>query len=510
MKNWTARRLPDAAPFPTIVAIAIAAISFLPQFHWGVIGHHDNHRIVQVLIALIGGAVIVHQLFRPATATRMVSKTALYLLITFFSLGLLSAVHAWSVWHAMFEWANFALLVALAWLLAKKISTAKNDLLGQILIICGLGCAIYVFSWSVVYISWLTTGTQPDIFDLIAGFDNYRFFNHIQTVTLPLLALLVVRSRQRVKALLPAHPHTLMSLAQRHEARFWWLVLLFWWTLFFVTAGRGTFLGMTAGCVMALVWRGRHAFAWCRVMASTFVAGLVAYPVLYILIPMLTGAKPLGLLQEVTTRTVTNPTSDRWALWDRAIQMIIEHPLLGAGPLHFAHYGRDIMNGAHPHNWVLQIGSEWGVPALLCLAAVLAIALRALVRTGRAIKADDAVNQAILAAWLATFVAIVVDGLVSGLLVMPSSQLWIALYAGCAWGWTASFSIATNNPAPVRTRLSRRLAAMLGIVVLMFMVGRGLWPEINDLPAHEEKIVNETLKFGSNRLFPRIWRAGYF
>jgi putative inorganic carbon (HCO3(-)) transporter len=506
MKNRTEYWLAQQMQFPTIFAIVVASVSFLPGLHWSGISPHDNHRLAQVLVAILGGAAIVHHLVRDKKLSPLFGKASLRVIVCFFSFGLLSALFAWSVPHAMFEWANFALLAALAWLVAKQISRARTDLIDRVLIICGAGCALYALSWSITYVSWLVVGSQPDWETLIPGFDNYRFFNHVQTVTLPLLGLLVLRRKQSTP---PRDPHTLISLVQRYKGEFWWLILVLWWTLFFVTAGRGTLLGLVAGITMALVWRRKLAWEWCRVMISTFVIGLIAYPLIYILLPKLAGAKSFGLLQEVATRTVTNPTSDRWALWGRAIQMIVEHPLLGAGPLHFAHYGRDIMNGAHPHNWVLQIGSEWGLPALFCIAIALVIALRALLRTGRAIKPDDAPNQAILATWLATFVAIVVDGLVSGLLVMPSSQLWIALYAGCAWGWTASLSVA-ERPAPQRTGLIGRYAAMLGIVILIFLTARGLWPEIKDLPAHEKQILSEGLENGSDRLFPRIWRAGFF
>lgn len=509
MKKHIERFLSQEVQFPIVIAIAVAAISFLPKLQWGAISYHDNQRLAQVLVAALGASAVVHQLFRHTSVSSILGKASSLFLVGFFSLGLLSGLLAWSVPHAMFEWANFGLLVVLAWLIAKRISVAQIDVLDRILIICGIGCALYVFSWSVEYVSPYIAGSKPERGVFLPGFDNFRFFNHVQTVTLPLLGLLVIRSRQSALALPSPGPRTLMSLMQRHQARFWWVILMFWWMLFFVTSGRGTFVGLVAGITMALVWRRKHAWAWCRVMIATFIAGLITYQLLYTLVPKLTAVPATGLLQQVATRTVVDPTSSRLALWQSALQMIVDHPLLGVGPLHFAHYGRHVMNGAHPHSWVLQIGAEWGIPALLCLTGVLVMALRALLRTGRMIKAGDETNQVILTAWLATFVAIVVDGLVSGLLVMPTSQLWIALYAGCAWGWTASFSVAGTSAArPARSR--GRYAVMLGLVVLMLLVGRGLWPEITDLRAHEDKILSEGLTNGARILFPRIWRAGYF
>ena len=70
---------------------------------------------------------------------------------------------------------------------------------------------------------------------------------------------------------------------------------------------------------------------------------------------------------------------------------------------------------------------------LACLVGVCAYALRALHCCGAQLSPSDAANQAMLTCWLATGAAILLDGLVSGLLVMPVSQLWLAIYAGLAW-----------------------------------------------------------------------------
>ena len=96
--------------------------------------------------------------------------------------------------------------------------------------------------------------------------------------------------------------------------------------------------------------------------------------------------------------------------------MIQADPWAGAGPAHFAHYGRDLPFGAHPHNWVLQIGSEWGLPALVCLCAALLLSFRRLSRHGNFASEN---KLALPAAWWVTGTAIVVDGLFSGIILMP-------------------------------------------------------------------------------------------
>ncbi len=83
-----------------------------------------------------------------------------------------------------------------------------------------------------------------------------------------------------------------------------------------------------------------------------------------------------------------------------------------------------------------ELGSrrgEWGIHALLCLVMAIALGFKKLLTIRQYLKPEDVKNQVTLAAWLATSVAILVDGLVSGLPAMPTSWLWIAVYNGCAW-----------------------------------------------------------------------------
>ena len=176
--------------------------------------------------------------------------------------------------------------------------------------------------------------------------------------------------------------------------------------------------------------------------------------------------------------------------------------------MHFAHAGRDLQAAAHPHNWLLQIGSEWGVPALLCLAGALMLALLQLWRARTAVAPGDAMRQCTLAVWMVTAIAIVLDGMVSGLLVMPTSQLWIALYLGCAWGWVAGLTPGAAALAWQPSAVSRA-----GVVVvaglLLVALGRGIWPEVANIPQHEAQNLRKDL-YPDAVHAPRILRAGHF
>lgn len=456
-------------------------------------GYHDDQRALEVLCLTLGSLLLILNLWCDKSAWIRTGKSVAGLIAIFFIFGFFSSVKAYSPRHALYEWSSFGLLLLLAGLIANEVARNPEQQLDRVLLVLGLGCALYIFKVALVYVWVLQSGTQPHASEFIIGFNSYRFFNHIQTISLPLLGLLTLRSAQR-------------DPAAKNQDRYWWLLLSLWWMLLFVSAGRGTLVGIVAGMTMAIFWCRQQALPWCRVMLLSAIAGLAAYAVFFLLVPLLMGLQPFGLLNGIVERSIENPNSSRGALWQRAIEIMISHPLLGAGPLHFAHYGRDINNGAHPHSWPLQIAAEWGVPALLCLSAVIFIAFRKLLSSARMIALDDLQNQAVLTTWLATGIAILTDGLVSGLIVMPSSQLWIVIYIGCAWGWTSSFF---KGGSVEKSIVSIKIKIVLSflILIMLFFLGKGLWPEVMDLQGRQNR--ESELHPGMN-LAPRIWGSGYF
>ena len=210
---------------------------------------------------------------------------------------------------------------------------------------------------------------------LHARLSDIRFFDHAQTATLPLLVLLACfrPRRSRVRAL---------ALA---ASAYWWLAL-------YATQARANLLALAVACVVLAVVAGRAAWPYLKMVAVTAALGVLAYGVLLKLVPALLGIHTLDALSDAIARTASDPASGRLFLWRRATELILQHPLLGVGPMHFAHHAHDLQLGAHPHDWLLQVASEWGLPALACLLAALGLGLRALVRAGRAVKDRDGVD----------------------------------------------------------------------------------------------------------------------
>ncbi|AIY43498.1 pilin glycosylation enzyme [Collimonas arenae] len=488
-----ALRYRRSLPTFSVAYLVVFAVLFSPLLFFPLVpgaGFHDNQRIIEIFCSTAAIIVFALYLARNISVNWSGNIRLICLLVIFFALGLVSSLFAYSMRHALFEWANSLSLFGMSYIIAREVARESDALFDQILRLCGIGCTFYIFVEIVIYIAIIATGRQPSNGGLIFGFNNYRFFNHVQTITLPLLCLWSSRVDGGGKKM------------------FAWGVASIWWTLLFLSASRGTFIGVLAGICVTLFYLRKAAFPWCRQILWTAMTGLGLYFLFYVLVPLSLGLQPFGFLFSVLDRTIENPSSSRWRLWVRAWEMTLAYPWLGAGPLHFAHYSRDAQIGAHPHNWVLQIASEWGVPALLCLITAIALGFKKLLAVRKHLEPIDSKSHLTLAALLTTAVAILVDGLVSGLIVMPTSQLWIVLYVGCAWGWTAAMT-----PVKVVTamRLSPlvRIGGLIGVVMLIYFICNGLWPEIGNLPFYEEKNLQKDI-YADPAYRPRVWLGGYF
>lgn len=471
--------LQDArAMFTGLLLSVVIGISYFLQ------RGHDDQRLLQVGFL---GAVCVSILVgrsRPGGAAPWGQGVVLpWCIAAFFMLGAVSSVGALSPRHALLEVAIFLMLFLAALRIAGEIALDSARYIPLVLAVCALGSLLYAAEIVVVYGTALGLGAQPGADDFTPGFSNIRFLNHAQTISLPLLVLLC------------------LLIKPGRKAKWGCLVLTaFCWALLFVTAGRGTFVALLAGTAGTLVLRGRHAGAFCKTMLATALAGLAMYFVFFTLIPVALGLEPFGVLAGVAQRTAENPSSLRGPLWARALALIAAHPWFGVGPLHYAHSAIVGQLSAHPHDWILQIGAEWGLPALLCLSAAVALSMWRLVSSASRIAAGDGRNQTMLACWIATGLAIIVDGLVSGSIVMPVSQLWIALYIGCASGWAMSIKGPAKPPG-----LRRHVAAMLSLLA-MAAIATGIGPDMGSRGSL--KPAGQTKNHGTNN--PRIWLDGYF
>lgn len=449
---------------------------------------HDLQRCIE-LLALSITAIFV--LIRLARGNVLVEPNAVtHLLLAFLLLGLLSVAFAHSLRHALYEWSLLLLLMMLVFALAAEL---RHDALRlpAFLQLVGVACGLYSLRVLLMYFAALASGFQLTMHDLAVGFSNARFLNHTQTALLPVIVLLCLQAPRKGA-----------------WCKAWFALAAFWWALLFVCEARASVVGLVIACIVALGLRRGHAREFILAMLWSAVAGVILYALLFVFLPVLAGLDPVGSPLNVVARTAADPTSARNLLWKLALQLIAAHPWLGVGPLHFAHEGARLYTGAHPHNWLLQIGAEWGMPALLCLLAAIFLGARALVRSGASIAAADLTNQRMLAMLQVACAAIFVDGLLSGVIVMPQSQLAIALVLGVACAW-----VSLQKGPMAQTPARPSAATRIGIAVLV-VAGAGAlaWSLAPDLVRHArgdaltpaERAVNPAAHWS------RMWEAGYF
>jgi O-antigen ligase len=466
----------------TLLIVAALAAGFL----WS--SGHDGQRCVElVLLALLcpfmlAGADMAGQI-------AWMSRPARCCLAAFFALGAVSALNAFSLRHALYEWSILLLLSMMAALVAAELARSGAAALQTVLRCLVAVGLLHFLRVGLMYSAAIASGVQADMHTLAVGFSNARFFNHAQTVLLPLAVLLFLQA--------PA------GSAWRRAS---FVLAAWWWAFIFVSEARASVVGLGAGCAIVFVLCRAHAHAFLKTMVLTAIVGAAIYVAAFILLPLLIGLAPIGNPWSVVARTAAEPTSGRTLLWKLALQLAGKHFWLGVGPHHFAHEGATLYYGAHPHDVLLQIAAEWGIPALLCLLGAVSLGARALVRSSRRVAQGDLRNQQILVSLVAACVATCVDGLFSGVLVMPQSQLSIALVVGCTAGWVRSRDTAApalTPPMPMR---------FLGAAIAAAALSALAWSVAPDVLRHAkggeatpaEKLIN------NKDNWPRLWEAGYF
>ncbi|WP_420224800.1 O-antigen ligase family protein [Pigmentiphaga litoralis] len=484
----------------TCLALAVGPFLHIP---WTIdASYHNNQRLMQVLVLVIAAVTVLARQHRHGGALAWPGNAGAAWLGLWLLLGIVSGTQALSPRHAFYEWGSLTLLIVLALAIAAEWTRDADG--GQIAarmrrmaLWCGYGCVAYMFLAMAYYLITVIGRVQPSQLILSPGYDNHRFLNHVQTISLPFLAWLALPA-----AGVADHP--------AHRAM-WWRMTAAWWMLLFVTGGRGTVFGIGVAVVVVLVLYGRQAWPWTRVLLTSAVAGIVAYLLLYVAVPLALGLKPFGVLQGVAERSLVDPASGRLDLWRLSWSMIQSHPWLGEGPLHFAHRAMALKANAHPHDWLLQIAAEWGVPAVVALTAALVCGVMAIWRRGRAVAPDDVAGQALRATLMGGVAATIADAFVSGSMVMPMSQLWIVVLIACGVAWTKRMPAAPGaRPDGAAGRVQRKVwTSLFMALVLAFAVAsvlRAMLPEALDLTAQERDFTPPAYPFFA----PRMWRNGYF
>lgn len=465
---------PNAINTVAVLVILILAASFTLVL-WVASNWHDQQRIGQIIVfslcLLVGLCLLASKSVTPA----LVSPGTRWGMATLLLVGLISALLARHTSWALAELSLAALSIALGGFIAISRRTTgpalDQVLIGTIVLMCSILLALYFF----IYHLMITKDIEPFVsYRLLWGFSNPRFFGQFLSLTLPLIVFPL-----------------LCDGTSRREVVVVSVLAALWWTVAITSGSRGLALGMAA----AMAWlslSGTAGRRWSLLQLRSAVFGLLIYLVLLSVIP---AWLDIEVAAHVSERLHTS-LSLREVLWLQALQMILERPLLGFGPMHFSDYYNAV--AAHPHQAILQWASEWGIPSALAVTAIVFLAARATFRTLRATANSCTSPDALRVCLAGSIAAALTLSMVDGVLVMPNTQLWLAILGG----WLLGLHPVTSprDPPTFLLRSAWVTTQALAVVLLWSIV-------IRDFPILAEQNKSYIQDFDSP-LQPRFWSQG--
>jgi hypothetical protein len=260
---------------------AIAGIGALPFFFPGLElvagGNHNNQRVIQLVILLAASLYAMRSAFCNRILESDAQVNVWVLWGGFFIFGALSGIKSDITFYSFLEWMLFLSLFVLSVLIAVEIKKNALEGIRKILCILGIGACLYAATAMMLPIPALMLKAQPQLIDIIPGFDNWRFLNYTQTTVLPLLGLLLVIDLpgNDVHQQTGQRSASLIFFWKNYHHWLWWYATSAWWMLVFVSGARGTLMGIGAGTIAAWFLLRKRAWPWCRVMLLTALLGAV-------------------------------------------------------------------------------------------------------------------------------------------------------------------------------------------------------------------------------------------
>lgn len=432
---------------------------------------HDSQRIIELLF--ISLLLIESIIYKQSMSCLTINKTMHYALYGLVALAIASSYLAISPRHAMIETSLFAGLCYLALYTARLYHEDSRQLIKRLTYVIWGGILLSMAAFYIGYIT-ATIFKTPVIWPgPITGFNNVRFFNQYQLWTLGLIVL-------------PLLTFNLNNVRTRYWLH---LGLICWWVLLFHTASRGALLAWGLGILITAAIYRKLAWPFIRLQLIHISGGFLSYILLFELIPYLRN------FAVVTGTIVRDTTSDRIELWKQALHLIQDHPVFGVGPMHFAWYSPI---SAHPHNSVVQIMAEWGLPAALLIIIMACYGLFCWLKKFNAGHLETRTNHDCNLAIILFFTVITnaLYSLVDGVIVMPISQVLMFTFIGLMIGYYNDDKITKIADDKSKSLIKPLFAAIvLGTLVCSTL------PEILQNASGNEK----RFSMGYTAMGPRFW-----
>ena len=447
----------------------------LPDLAW-----HDRQRVVQVFLLLLTAAFACATLWRPMVwgSLARLQKSSRTALGVGFALGGVSAALSAYPGFAWLEWATLLLLLGMALVIAEQAKCWRVDFdiwAMRLLFLMAVVISLKIMMW---YVLTIVGGEPLDTAGLFkSSFSNRRVFGQVASLVIPLLAYPLL--------------NTDMPRVQR-----WGLfaLLALWWMLLIMSGSRGSWVALVAAAVVLAAVAWRASSGWIRVQLCALGAGVLLYVVLFVGVPVWLGLD-VTLENRLSQLTELNGRAELWAI---AWTQIQAHPWLGVGPMHLAAIRNDI--AAHPHNAILQLAAEWGVPAALALIVPVAVGMLRLLAK---LRQQDVSPNILLVCLTASLLAASVLSMVDGVIVMPYTQTWLVLVAG--WAMGVYFRDAAAKPVGLESRMFRLVLPALSLFALAALL-IGIFPEV----LNRAEALRAHIDAGGYVLIPpRYWGLGW-
>lgn len=439
---------------------------------------HDYQRVIQLmLLSLVLLDSMINQ--------QRVLSVNIKIRFAFFVLIALTICSAWRTIETRFATIEVTVFVALCYLaliVHRLYVHDKEGFVKKLSYAIIAGVLLNLFAFYVGYISAMASGRGLTWPEPIAGFNSIRVFNQYQLLTLAIICL------------------PILAFDLRRDMHIWLHIILgTWFGLLFYAASRGAILSwILAMAVTAIVYK-KQAWPFLRIQLIATVTGLLSYLVFFKLIP--TWITPAATIVE---RTIfRNSLTDRIDLWKVAYVMIKNFPVFGIGPMHFYFYNSF---GTHPHNSVLQIAAEWGLPATIIILAILTYAAKCWFRQfgPTQLFSKNTLERQLAIILFFTMIMISAYSMVDGIIVMPISQVLIFTMIGLMIGQYTTKSWYTNDQEPRRKFYYRPILAGITLVLLVLST----MPElIRGLTSYDRVLQPGEMAFSiaPNTINPRIW-----
>lgn len=454
----------------------LGLVIFLPSLHFGnqdIIIYHDSQRLVElILISLIlvysattalGWSQVIHVNHKIAVGV--------YLILGFASI---SAFLAISPRHSVIEISIFGGLCYLALLIVTIYEQNKHVFVKRLCYAIWVSILLYLVSFYAGYITAVISKTALNWPKPFSGFTNIRSFNQYQLWSLGLIYLPLLA--------FDIKPNIRLGVT---------VALSLWWVLLFYSASRGVLLAWLFGMVLTgLIYR-KLAWEFLRLQITSIFTGFLGYYILFKIIP---ASLKLSL---VTGSVLRQSTNDRIELWDRALMLAYDHPLFGIGPMNFPWYNASL---SHPHNSVLQLATEWGLPATFILLSIAGYAGYCWLKQFNAykLKKESRFNSNLAIVLFFTITANAAYSMVDGVIVMPISQVLMATIIGLM------IAVYTSENKVIRAQKTitnkTKFQPMIATILLIAIIWSTL-PEIRQGLSGSEK----RFSIGYIAAGPRIW-----